>query len=159
MKHQTITIRKARRDDAPAAFDIRNRAIRHGCRNDYSAEQLQRWTDGPLSEGFANTVTHHFYVAEITGVVVATGMINLYTGMIDALFVKPEVMGKGVGKQVLHHLETLAHTAGLREVRLDASLNAAPFYRAQGFSGEKTSLYHSPRGFSLPCIPMIKSIG
>lgn len=60
---------------------------------------------------------------------------------------------------MMQHLETLARSAGLAEIRLDASLNAAPFYRSLGFSGDEVSLYHSPRGFSLACIPMVKFIG
>lgn len=159
MQPLAITLRKARRSDAPTAFDLRNRAILHGCRHDYTPEQLQRWTSGPLSEAFENTVTHHFHLAEKGGQIVATGMVNLHTGMIDAVFVAPEAMGQGVGKRMMQHLETLARAASLAEVRLDASLNAAPFYRSLGFSGDEVSLYHSPRGFSLPCIPMVKIIG
>lgn len=158
MQTPTITLRKARRADAPAAFELRNRAILHGCRHDYTPEQLQLWTSGEFSEKFENTVTHHFHLAEIAARIVGTGMINLHTGMIDAVFVEPDVMGQGVGKRMMRHLETLARAAGLTEIRLDASLNAAPFYRAQGFEGDEVSLYQSPRGFSLPCIAMVKTI-
>ncbi|QDX30895.1 GNAT family N-acetyltransferase [Dickeya poaceiphila] len=159
MQTPTITLRKARRADAPAAFELRNRAILHGCRHDYTPEQLQLWTSGEFSEKFENTVTHHFHLAEIAARIVGTGMINLHTGMIDAVFVEPDVMGQGVGKRMMQHLEVLANAAGLAEIQLDASLNAAPFYRALGFSGDDVSLYHSPNGFSLPCIPMVKVIG
>ncbi|MEI7254896.1 GNAT family N-acetyltransferase [Dickeya dadantii] len=159
MQPAAITLRKARRIDAQTVFDLRNRAILHGCRHDYTAEQLQLWTSGPLSETFENTVTHHFHLAESAGRIVATGMINFHTGMIDAVFVDPEAMGQGVGKRMMQHLEMLARAAGLVEIRLDASLNAAPFYRSLGFSGDEVSLYHSPRGFSLACIPMVKFIG
>ncbi|NKI73177.1 GNAT family N-acetyltransferase [Dickeya sp. CFBP 2040] len=159
MQVAVITLRKARRADASAAFNLRNRAILHGCRHDYTAEQLQRWTSGAFSEKFENTVTHHFHLAEIAAQVVGTGMITLHTGMIDAVFVEQEAMGKGVGKRMMQHLEALANAAGLAEIQLDASLNAAPFYRVLGFSGDDVSLYHSPNGFSLPCIPMVKVIG
>ncbi|WP_033576048.1 GNAT family N-acetyltransferase [Dickeya chrysanthemi] len=158
MHTPAITLRKARRADAPEVLALRNRAILHGCRHDYTAEQLQLWTSGALSEAFENTVTHHFHLAEIAARMVGTGMVNLHTGMIDAVFVEPEAMGKGVGKRMMQHLETLARAAGLAAIRLDASLNAAPFYRSLGFCGDEISLYHSPRGFSLPCIPMVKAI-
>lgn len=72
MQPPAITLRKARRIDAQTAFDLRNRAILHGCRHDYAAEQLQLWTSGTLSEAFENTVTHHFHLAERAGQIVAT---------------------------------------------------------------------------------------
>ena len=51
-----------------------------------------------------------------------------------------------------------AREAGLAEVMLHATLNAAPFYRTCGFVGETVCVYTSPRGIRLDCVPMRKEI-
>ena len=83
---------------------------------------------------------------------------DLDTGKIDAIFVHPNHMGAGVGKQILLHLEQIAIEAGLTQLKLDSTLNASSFYRAYGFEGEKVSKYKSPWGATLDCIPMAKHI-
>ena len=153
-----ITIRKARREDAQAAWDIRNAAIKSQCVGYYSSEALAIWTAGEISEQFMTVVEHHFYVATIADRIVGTGMVNLESGQVDAIFVHPSHMGMGVGKKLLAHLESLARSVGLTQLHLESTLNAAPFYRACGFLGERVAQYQSPRGLSLDCIPMNKSL-
>jgi hypothetical protein len=48
---------------------------------------------------------------------------------------------------------------GLQEVHLEATINAASFYRKHGFLGEDISIYKSPRGIELECVHMVKAIG
>ena len=153
-----VTIRKARREDAQAAWDIRNAAIKSQCVGHYAAEALAIWTAGEISEQFMNVVEQHFYVATREDLIVGTGMVNLASGKVDAIFVHPSHMGMGVGKELLAHLESLARRVGLTHLHLESTLNAAPFYRACGFLGERVAQYQSPRGLSLDCIPMIKHL-
>jgi hypothetical protein len=37
-------------------------------------------------------------------------------------------------------------------------LNAAQFYRRRGYEGCEQSIYHSPSGLELACIPMVKRL-
>jgi len=152
----SAVIRKATRHDAEAVLQIRKAAIRHQCAGHYSKDVLDRWTDGELTDQFAGAVEEHCHVATVDGLVVASGMLNLASGKIDALFVAPTHMRSGLGKAMLMHLESLANASGLAHLTLDSTLNAAAFYRAHGFSGDIVSTYESPRGISLACIPMIK---
>jgi GNAT superfamily N-acetyltransferase len=151
-----MAIRKATRDDALAVLGIRNAAVNSQCVGHYSDDDLKIWTDGELTETFAEAVEKYGYVAISEGLIVATGMVNLESGKIDALFVEPTHMSAGLGKQMLSHLENLAAEAGLTELKLDSTLNAAPFYRAHGFVGDCVAKYESPRGISLACVPMAK---
>jgi GNAT superfamily N-acetyltransferase len=111
-----------------------------------------------MTEQFVKTVVDSFYVAIVDDHVVGTGMIDLESGKVDAMFVHPSRMRTGVGRQILSYLEKLAHEAGLVHVNLESTLNAAAFYRACGFVGQTTARYESPRGISLDCIPMKKSL-
>lgn len=149
-------IRKAVRHDAEAVLQVRRAAIRHQCAGHYPKDVLDKWTDGELTDQFAEAVEGHGHVATVDGRVVATGMLDLESGKIDALFVSPTHMRRGVGKAMLRHLECLASASGLARVSLDSTLNAAPFYRAHGFSGDSVATYASPRGISLACVPMVK---
>ncbi|MFC5742898.1 GNAT family N-acetyltransferase [Dyella tabacisoli] len=151
-------IRKATIDDAPISFAIRREAIRAQCRDHYPWQDLEIWTAGEMSGAFASRVADQFYVAVIDERVVSTGMIDLATGKIDAVFVCPEYMGRGIGRAMMAHLEDLAVHSGLLDVHLDATLNAAPFYRAIGFEGDGRVIYKSSLGVSLTCVPMIKHL-
>jgi len=154
----TVSIRKATADDAAASFAIRREAIRAQCRGHYPQADLETWTAGAMSETFARRVAETFYVATVDGAAVGTGMIDLETGKIDAVFVLPGHMGQGVGRALVRHLEALAVEAGLGEIHLESTLNAAPFYRALGFQGEARSIYQSTLGVDLACVPMIKQL-
>ena len=153
-----LTIRKAAADDAAAAWTIRNAAIRHACRGFYADDLLERWTDGEMTGQFVEFVAQQFYVATVNGVVVGTGLINPANGRLDAVFVRPDMMGKGIGKRTVAFCEDVGRSAGLTELNLESTLNAAPFYRRCGFVGDVIGVYHSPRGISLDCIPMTKRI-
>ena len=153
-----IVIRKARKVDAQEIWGIRNAAINSQCIGHYSPAELEIWTGGEMTDKFIETVEDNFYVAILEGCIVGTGMINLESGKVDAIFVHPSNMRAGIGKQVLLHLEKLALDAELTQLNLDSTLNAAPFYWARGFVGNLVAKYDSPRGISLDCIPMIKRI-
>lgn len=156
--HETV-IRKATGADAPAAWLIRNASIWQQCSAHYPADLLELWTRGELTEAFITMVEDSFHVAIMDDQVVATGMIDLESGKLDAIFVHPDHMGTGLGKQMLLYLENLAIEAGLAEMHLESTLNATGFYRGCGFTGEGISSYQSPRGISLDCVLMKKNPG
>jgi GNAT superfamily N-acetyltransferase len=153
-----LRIEKAKREDARAAWDIRRAAILNQCTGHYSMEALQIWTSGDLSERFVDDVENHFYVAILNNQVIGTGMLNIETGRIDAMFVHPDHLRRGVGMKILQFLERIALSHGLERLSVESTLNAAAFYRACGFEGNELGTYVSPRGISLDCVPMVKSI-
>jgi GNAT superfamily N-acetyltransferase len=149
-------IRKARANDAAAAWEIRNAAILSRCQGHYPPESLAIWTNGAITEEFIQFVVEHFYVATAGDAVVATGMIDPNTGRLDAIFVRPDMMRRGIGKQMVSFLEDIARAAGLTKLTLDSTLDAAEFYRSCGFVGDAIGIYQSPRGIALDCIPMTR---
>ena len=151
-------IRKAATSDAQSIFDLRIAAINSQCTSHYAAPDLEMWTAGPMSPSFVNMVEDKAYVAMLGDKVVASGMIDLESGKIDAVFVLPSLMRQGIGGRMMAHLEQLARDAGLHQVRLDATLNAAPFYRAEGFTGDVIAKYCTSAGLPLDCIPMTKEL-
>lgn len=150
------TIRKACAADAKAAWDIRNAAILSQCKGYYAPELLAIWTDGAITGEFVHFVVEKFYVATVDGVVIGTGMIDRNTGKLDAIFTRPDMMRRGVGRQMVSFLENIARNTGLTELMLDSTVNAAEFYRNCGFVGDAIGTYQSPRGIAMDCIPMKK---
>ncbi|GAA4879127.1 GNAT family N-acetyltransferase [Ferrimonas pelagia] len=161
-----MKIRKALSRDADALWTLRNRAILTGCAAHYPADLLQRWIEGEITDKFRRIVIEQFWLIEQAQHPLACGMIttshpttaNAPIGQLDAIFVDPKAMGQGAGKAMIGHLEQLGRDAGLTELTLEATLNAAPFYRRCGFIGETVEQYPSPRGFTLDCIPMVKPL-
>ncbi|WP_158941194.1 GNAT family N-acetyltransferase [Burkholderia sp. S171] len=153
-----LAIRKAVRADADAAWEIRRAAVMSECAAAYPLDQLEQWTGGTASRAFADAVEERFLVATIGDQVAGTGMIDLATGKIDAIFVHPAYMKRGIGTAMMRHLETLALSHGLQELKLDSTLNAAPFYRSLGFEGDEITPYRSPRGLTMDCVPMTKRL-
>jgi N-acetylglutamate synthase-like GNAT family acetyltransferase len=151
-------IRRAKPSDAQAAFDIRLQAIRHQCIGAYTTEQMLAWTAGAAKDGYCELMEKHFYLGCIQSEPVATGMLDLENSEIGAIFVLPSFMQQGIGLRILRHLECLARELGLKEVNLDATLNAADFYRRCGFVGDAPAIYHSPSGLQLACVPMVKTL-
>ena len=154
-----LEIKRATPTDANAAFDIRRAAIRSQCIGAYTAEQMALWTRGKAEDGYSALMEKPFYLGWLNGEPVATGMLDLANNEVGALFVLPAFTGRGYGKAMLDHLEQVALELAIEEVVLDATLNAASFYRACGYVGDEQAIYHSPSGLRLACIPMKKQMG
>lgn len=153
-----LVIRPATRADAQRTLDIRRAAIHAQCIGAYSAQDMHTWTQAVVTPPYAELVQQHFYLARWHGEDVATIMLGPQAGELGALFVAPQAMGQGIGRRLVEYLEGLARSAGWTHLTLDTTLNAAPFYRRCGFIGEAESVYESPSGISLRCVPMRKAL-
>nr|MDE2346107.1 GNAT family N-acetyltransferase [Gammaproteobacteria bacterium] len=152
-----ISIRMALIHEASAIWSLRRAAIYKGCAGFYPDETLKIWAETPPSDQFKQTLASDCYVAIMDACIAGMGMLNLQSGKVDAMFVDPQHMRRGIGKQILTLLEKLAREQGVGKLHLDASLNAVPFYRACGFSGEQAATYQSPvSGVILDCMQMQK---
>jgi GNAT superfamily N-acetyltransferase len=151
-----VRIRKATRADSQAVLELRKEAVLAQCAGFYPDDVLTAWTSNVPSADWADRVERGFHVAVDGDQIVASGMLTTETGQVDAIFVLPSHMGRGIGRQMIAFLEGMAREHGLEEMSLESTLNAAPFYRTCGFSGETVAKYRSPRGLCLDCVPMVK---
>ncbi|CAD6560286.1 hypothetical protein LMG28727_07090 [Paraburkholderia kirstenboschensis] len=153
-----LTIRKATSGDVLDAWDIRRTSVLAACAEHYPKASLLAWVDGSPTDKWASVVERDFYVVVDEGLIVGTGMLTAASGQVDAIFVRPSHMGRGIGRKMLYSLEALARDHGVASMRLDATLNAAPFYRCCGWSGDSISTYRTSRGLELACVPMTKRV-
>lgn len=153
-------LRKAASADAQTLWSIRTRAIRHSCAGHYPAQDVDAWASTPLPAQFEAAIRSlPFVVAELRGVVAGYGFLDIDSETIEAIFVDPDHQRRGIGRQLLRALEDTAHQAGLRQLRLAATLNAAEFYRAAGFTIVQPDTYRHPNCLELACLRMRKWIG
>jgi GNAT superfamily N-acetyltransferase len=153
-----IIIRKATTADAQDIFDVRFAAIRDQCKNYYPESALDAWTSGSPSERFRADVEQRFYVATVNNAVIGTGMLDLDSGQLDAIFVHPLYLRQGVGRAIVSFLENIARINSVNRLKLESTLNAATFYRNLGFRGAQISKYVTSQGLELECIPMEKEV-
>ena len=87
------------------------------------------------------------FAAELGGRVVGVLTTTTYDGLafLGAVIVAPELRGKGVGKEMMEAALAHLRSTGVRTVRLNAYLNAIPFYERLGFHREYEVIrWHGP---------------
>ena len=87
-----MEVRLASPDEADQLWLVRNKAIRHGCRNVYDEKTLIAWTPDQMPAGYPKAVAHNpFFVIDdpISQLAVATGFLDLSSGSVEAIFTLP----------------------------------------------------------------------
>ena len=125
-----LMIRRARPDEAELLHALTGRSALHW---GYEPEFLD-W------ESEALAVTPEFLARSDTWVLEEDGVIAGYCSLVgqppeislDKLFVEPDLIGTGRGKQLWLHAIEMAREMGAEELTFAADPKAAPFYRAMG---------------------------
>ena len=76
-----------------------------------------------------------FVVAEAADQIVGFGALDIDKATVTSVFVDPGHARKGIGGAILKELESIARTAGLAAVKLQAAGHAISFYRKAGYLG------------------------
>ena len=71
-------------------------------------------------------------MADDDGVIVGFGVLDQESAVVEAVYVITGAGRRGIGLEVLRKLEDRARALGLTVLRLNASLNAVPFYEKAG---------------------------
>jgi putative acetyltransferase len=73
------------------------------------------------------------------------------------MYVCPDHIRRGVGRKLLHALESVAQESDLTLLHLWASLNAIPFYKSAGYTAQQQISYLLP--FSMVArVRMVKKL-
>lgn len=132
-------------EEAPVLWDIRNQAIRHGCRESYTAEIIHAWTPDSMPEGYRHAVRDNpfFVVEDGQSAPVASGYLDIDKGSVEAIFTLPAWCGKGCAGMIMTTIIAEAKQRGFRQITLNATPNAAGFYRRFGFTSLGEKLWRS----------------
>lgn len=138
---------------------MRADAILRTCCSHYPRELLERWAASPLPKTFAAAIERKYVVVgEAEFRIAGFAILNPPTSEVEAVFVAPADIRRGLGRQLLAHLEAAARNAGAHKLGLDASLNAVPFYTAAGYQVLSNGVHTTRAGVEIACVRMQKSL-
>ena len=111
-------------------------SVRALCADAYGPDIIDAWVGPPRRERFVKGQQrgNEYYVLIHDGQVAGFGALRMDDQLLDALFVEPSLAGRGIGRELLEFLIGMAKAAGCPSLRVNSSLNAVGFYRANGFS-------------------------
>ena len=152
-----VTIRKATHQDRETLCEIHASSIRELGKSHYSEAEVDAWSTGRTPARYAGHISErHVIVAQNRSVPVGFGTLDLTTGEINQLYVRPEYARKRIGTLILDELLSVARAAGLHEVHCTSSLNARDFYVAAGFLPGQKRKHRFRNGGEVDCVHMKK---
>ena len=117
--------------------------VQETCRESFKFFYPQSWIEYTINRQtpqrfWEKAQTMHFYVAKIGKQIVGCAGISPYFDKADecvivSFFVSKKFHGKGIGTQLLKHLEKDEIYVRSKRVEVASSLNALPFYIKNGF--------------------------
>ncbi|MGV8926109.1 MAG: GNAT family N-acetyltransferase [Ewingella sp.] len=141
-----MVVRFALTHEAEKLWEIRNRAIRHGCKTSYDEKTIMVWTQNEMPESFRKTISDNpFFVIDSPAGdnPVATGFLDLESQSVEAIFTLPEFMGQGMAKIILEAIKTEAKRRRIKTLVLSSTPNAFEFYKKNGFTLIKENFHYS----------------
>jgi GNAT superfamily N-acetyltransferase len=126
----TIRIERARPAQAAELTGLAHSAKRHW---GYPERWIRHWRK-QLTIGPEFVTWHHTFVAIERRRVVGCCAVRPWRGFADFehLWVRPDAMGRGVGRALFDHAVKVARRAGFGRMRILADPNAEGFYRRMG---------------------------
>lgn len=153
-----MQIVRASTEMGPRIWQIRNLALREGCRQVYDAEALRLFTPDEMPNGLLRHIRQHdFFVAldRPGGEPVATGFLDIEHHAVEAIFTLPAWQGKGLAGQIMDRIKLAASRRGIATLTLSATPNAVSFYQRHGFVIVRAGQYFSPSAQrNLDCVEM-----
>ncbi|MBV4366393.1 GNAT family N-acetyltransferase [Erwinia phyllosphaerae] len=148
-------VRLARLEEAEALWQIRNQAVRYGCKEAYGEKAVIAWTPDCMPSGYLRAISQNpFFVIDTPGFPVATGFLDIKQQSVEAIFTLPAFMGNGYATQILEAIKTEARSRGIASLTLAATPNAVSFYQRHGFKLLRETLFHSALAGDLRCMDM-----
>ena len=152
-----ITIRRATLRDRESIWNVHIHAIQEVCKSHYSQKEIEDWSEVLKPTRYNEPIKRgSFLVAVDDNVIVGFGNLNQDSGEIEAVYVAPEYVRRGVGREILQALESVARDVGLTMLHLSSSLNAVQFYENAGYRRQKQERYLLP--CSVACLLMVKEL-
>jgi GNAT superfamily N-acetyltransferase len=154
-----LDIRRARDTDREAIWRVHSESIRGLCAGWYGEAEIGIWVGRLTPEVYRGAILNRVVlVAEQDGEMIGFGQLDLDRGEVEAVYVVPGTVRRGVGSRLLRSLEEVARSRGLGRLRLCASLNAQAFYAARGYRPVQKELHRLTDTVALDCIRMDKAI-
>ena len=152
-------IRRATLGDAEGIFRVHRTAILDAAHTHYTSEQIEAWTGRLSPASYGDPIENKIlFVAVDTGQICGFSQLDPKNSVVEAVYVLPSHMRRGLGSRLLSALESIARASGLTQLTLDASLNSVPFYERASYRRVGSTDHELKPGVSIPCVVMRKEL-
>lgn len=129
---KSCQVRRSCRSDAETVFNLTQAAVARLVPQFYTREIVETWMDGRVPGDYAeDCAAGSIWIAETMGR--PAGYAHAVPGEILRLFVDAACQGTGIGAALMRLALQDAVPEGGGTVRIEATLNAVPFYSRWGF--------------------------
>lgn len=156
-----ILIRKALPGEEKEIHEAHMRSIREVCVRDHGVEEIKGWGNRPLENRWVDAIkTELVWVIEFNKTIQGLGYLRVLgkdeekIGYLHALYLTPEVLGKGVGLKLAKVIITEAKEQQLGVLKLDSTITAYEFYKSLGFKDAGPKKKVEIGGYPVTCFPM-----
>jgi GNAT superfamily N-acetyltransferase len=137
-------IRNAMYADAPAISRVIIGTLRESNAQDYSSEIIDQVELSFSPQAILRLLTQRqVFVAILESHVVATASLD--HDVVRSVFVEPAYQGKGIGRQLMTIIQSIAIAGGLNLLRVPSSITAEGFYASLGFKKIRDVFHESER--------------
>lgn len=151
--------------DVPAMIGVHYAAVQAVDRRHYSEDVLAAWSPPPDASrrdwlaGLISRDSTLCTVAVSGDEAIAGFCIALPEhALLKALYVHPGLAGRGIGQCLLREMEARCRALGLESLELNASHNAAAFYRRCGYEAHGPIAQQLTDTVSMGAIRMVKQL-
>jgi putative acetyltransferase len=127
-------VRKYRPADRTEVISLFRRTVREINSRDYSPEQIAAWAqESSESPSWTERLaTGGVFLSERGGRI--AGFLRIDdAGLVDLIYVHPDFLGRGVGRELMARAVAWARERGLGRLESEVSISARPFFEHLGF--------------------------
>jgi len=135
-----MKIRLQKIEDATEIARLHRATIRHINSNDYSQDIIEVWSARTSASRFKNLDTVKRWVA-IEDEKIICFCDHDFKGELLGLYVHKDHLGKQVGTKLLKKAEDSMKKMGFKEIKMEATVTAKPFYEKKGYKVIKQSFH------------------
>lgn len=131
---RTITLRRARAEDARAVREVSHDTFHSTWRPQITARAAQAFIDEDKPAAYFAARGLHFIVAEFAGEI--AGFVDWEEDFVNALHVRAAHARQGIGAALMDHAEAAIAAAGFAQARLETdtfNTRSQAFYAARGY--------------------------
>jgi GNAT superfamily N-acetyltransferase len=155
----SAAVRPAGESDVEGIWRVHNDSIQVLCRERYSPREIAAWIAFRPPAAYRSALaSRDLFVAERESEIVGFGQFDPARGEVEACYVSPAAVGRGIGSDLIARLEERARAMGHAVIRLNATLNAESFYAGLGYRRLGLAAHRVGGDVDLPCIRMEKAL-
>ncbi len=155
-------IRKAKPEDAHGIHLAHMKSIQEVCSKDHTVDEINAWGKRPYKEDQRlNAINKDFvWVVEKDKCIEGFGHLGMYEkdnqkkAYIYGLYLTPDVLGFGLGNEIIKKMIETSASEGVKEITLESTLTAHDFYKSKGFEDSGDQKTVEINGQKIRCFPM-----